>query len=101
MTTLSKMWTRLEQHQTFADAGGYGPAWEQMCTLRSAPAALSAAKAAYDTDAATFATAAATLVWAALEAKDSAVQDRASADAICRVGEEEEWTVARKAMLSR
>ena len=42
MTTLDQMWTRLAQHQPFADERGYGPAWKRMCEERTEEAALAA-----------------------------------------------------------
>jgi len=35
MTNLNEMWTRLAQHQSFADAGGYGDVWRTMCQERT------------------------------------------------------------------
>jgi hypothetical protein len=43
--TLDEMWERLVQHQSFADANGYGPEWAQMCEERTAEAAWVAADA--------------------------------------------------------
>ena len=46
--TLEEMWQRLEQHQPFANARGYGEAWVSMCREQTREAALNAAKAASD-----------------------------------------------------
>jgi len=42
---IEKMWDRLAQHQSFADANGYGPEWARMCEERTADAAWAAADA--------------------------------------------------------
>ena len=47
MTTLDEMWTRLVQHQPYADANGYGLAWAEMCEQRTAKAAGAAGDAAW------------------------------------------------------
>ena len=44
--TIDDMWQRLAQHQPFADARGYGPAWAEMCRERTPDAAVNAARAA-------------------------------------------------------
>jgi len=46
MTTLHEMWVRLAQHQPYADANGYGPAWAKMCKKQTAKAASAAWDAA-------------------------------------------------------
>ena len=48
MTTLDKMWVRLEAHQPYADKHGYGPAWAEMCRDRTVEAADAAWDAAWD-----------------------------------------------------
>ena len=35
MTDLNEMWSRLEAHQPFADARGYGDAWAKLCRERT------------------------------------------------------------------
>jgi hypothetical protein len=47
MTTLHEMWQRLAQHQPYADANGYGPAWATMCEKQTAEAARVAGDAAH------------------------------------------------------
>ena len=39
MNIMADMWTRLEQHQTFADQRGYGAEWRRMCEQRTATSA--------------------------------------------------------------
>jgi hypothetical protein len=48
MTTLHEMWVRLAQHQPYADANGYGPAWAKMCKKQTAEAARAAWDATQD-----------------------------------------------------
>ena len=43
MTTIDQMWTRLAQHQPFADERGYGKEWRTMCEERLPEAADEAA----------------------------------------------------------
>ena len=43
--SLEEMWTRLAQHQPFADERGYGEAWAAMCEERTEAAARAAAAA--------------------------------------------------------
>ena len=44
--SLEEMWTRLAQHQPFADERGYGEAWAKMCAERTEAAVLTANAAA-------------------------------------------------------
>jgi hypothetical protein len=43
MTDLNAMWTRLAEHQPFADQRGYGAEWREMCAERTPDAADAAA----------------------------------------------------------
>ena len=58
---LDEMWERLAQHQSFADARGYGSNWARMCALRTWQAAIAAHAAAH----AQWAWVAADAAWAA------------------------------------
>jgi hypothetical protein len=43
---IDEMWKRLEAHQDFADARGYGNQWRAMCSARSAAEVTAAEEAA-------------------------------------------------------
>jgi len=73
--TLEERWQRLEQHQPFADANGYGPEWARMCAARTKDAA----KVAYAAKVA-WALEEASTVWSA--AKVEEVTDAAVSAAI-------------------
>jgi len=62
--TLDEMWVRLAQHQPYADANGYGPAWATMCKKQTAKAACAACAAADAVDAVGAANAAEYAEWA-------------------------------------
>jgi hypothetical protein len=86
--TLDEMWARLAQHQPYADANGYGPAWATMCKKQTAKAAKAACAAADAVDAVDAANAA----WGAADAVDdaaAAIRYIENADAMLKAREAE------------